>query len=154
VKKKLFGNRLIRFMDFGIWPGMVMLCTGFEYDYIVKHLEKCKADFWLEMVKHEKELMLSAKWLAVKREVAIDGKAQTLYMIYLKECFDFSDFSMVALAHEVMHICHFHLKDILTLDKEHEAVAYTHSYIMENCLIHMRKPVKKSVKRIKVKRKR
>lgn len=119
----------------GIFPGTILLVHGFQYDDIIRILDKKKIVEWVGPLIGEKELIDKADNLAMKR-VMVHGKTKAekiFYYIIIKD-FKFTDFDYCKLAHEVLHITSFHLKDILDRDREYECEAYLHTYIMENCL--------------------
>lgn len=140
MRKK--SDKILRWINCGIWPTSFMLSVGFTYDEIIKHCKRLKALGWHEALAESKDVINSNKHFgcALKQEVH-NNKTNTTtayYYIILRQPFDFSDWSMAALAHEVLHLCQFMLKDILDMEREYEAVAYTHTYFMEQILKALR----------------
>lgn len=126
-------------LNAGIFPFKIMLSSGFTYDEIMKELKKQKCDQWLAGLKEEKALIDGGKNFDIKRTVQHKkyGEATLFYIIFIKP-FDFSDWYMCALAHEVLHITQFMLPEILDRDREYECEAYLHTYIMEQALAKLR----------------
>lgn len=131
--------KVLHWLDTGIFPATIMFSCGFTYDEIMGLLKKKKADGWIKGIESEEDIKLlnnDGSWgTAIKRTIENKKKKQstTLYYIIVKD-FDFSDGDYCKLAHEVLHICQFFLPDVLNRDDEHEAEAYLHTYIMQNCL--------------------
>lgn len=139
-RKSKLSSKMIGWLDMGIWPFSIMICVGHTHEEIVKHLKKIKADDWLAGINDEAVLINSGNNFALKRELENEktGKRTNYFYIILREPFDFSDEHMIILAHESLHICQFALKIIFDMEREWEAVAYTHSYIMEKTLQKLR----------------
>lgn len=135
MKNKQPKTKHIHFLDMGIFPGTILFAHGFSYDDLISLLNKKKINEWIAPIVGEKELIDSAHNLAMKREMfnPKTGESKTFYYILIKE-FKFTDFCYCKLAHEILHITQFHLPDILNRNKEIEAEAYLHTYIMERCL--------------------
>lgn len=87
-------------------------------------------------LRDDKKLFDSCGYLACKRIIknVKTGETKTLFYIFIKGEFKFTDYEMVKLAHECLHICQFSLPDILDRDKENEAEAYLHSHLMHQIL--------------------
>lgn len=138
--------KIIDFIQFGIFPGTILLSVGNSYDELIETINKeyksgrWKKDFgeplWSLGISEDKEFIDKGYCFALKRELFNKSKNldKTLFYIILKDQFDFSDQSMCTLAHEVLHICQFYLPDVLDRNKEHEAEAYLHSHIMREAL--------------------
>lgn len=126
----------IAWLDTGIFPATVMLSSGFEYKRIIKELKKLKAKEWVGGINtpEDKKLFESGKNFACKR--VYEGRTY-FYIIFIEE-FNFSDYDMCKLAHEVLHICQFMLPDFLDPEREYECYAYTHTHLMEQCLKKLR----------------
>ncbi len=133
-------NKVIVWLDAGIFPATICFCSGFSYDEIMADFKKKKADQWTLGLSKDKELIDSGNYFALKRSIESSKSAKevSLFYIIITDRFRFSDHEICKLAHEVLHICQFMLKDILDMERECEAVAYTHTYIMENCLKELR----------------
>lgn len=134
-------NKIIRWFDAGIWPASIVFCCGFSYDEIIKHFSKVKANGWATGISQDKAFIDSDNYFALKRTVEnkVTGKEVTYFYIIFRNQFDFSDFAFCTLAHEVLHICQFMLPDMTNMEREYEAVAYTHTYIMQSILKELRK---------------
>lgn len=134
-------NRIIKWFDAGIWPASIVFCCGFTYDEIIKHFKKVKADGWITAISQDKKFIDSDKYFALKRTVTENktGREVTYFYIIFRNEFDFSDYMYCTLAHEVLHICQFMLPDMTNMEREYEAVAYTHTYLMQNILKELRK---------------
>lgn len=133
-------DKIIHWLNSGIFPASILFSVGFTYDEIIKYCNKVKAHGWTLAISEDKELLNSGKNFALKRTVTNNktGKEVDYFYIIFLERFDFSDWSMCKLAHEVLHICQFMLPDILNRNKEFECEAYLHTHIMEQALKIMR----------------
>lgn len=134
-KKKVI--RLIRCFRMGSFPPMVMFCIGFSGKEIMKHLKKQKASDWIAGIKGEEDYIDKCKYVAMYREIAsteTERPTKKLYYLIFTEPFMFTDNSYSILAHEVLHITQFALRDILNINDETEAFAYTHTFIMDKCM--------------------
>lgn len=126
-------------LDAGIFPFKIILSSGFTYDEIIKELKKQKCDLWAIGLRDDKSFIEGGKNFAIKRTVTHKrhGEATFFYIIFT-EPFDFTDWAMCKLAHEVLHICQFMLPLMLDRDREYECEAYLHSHIMEQALKKLR----------------
>jgi len=128
-------RQLITYLNFGSFPGMIQFSSGFTYDEIMEiQKDQEDAEDWRSALKDDKELIDSGKYFGLVRE--LDG--HQYYYIILTGFFDFSDDAMIILAHEILHLCQFRLRDTLDRNMEIEAEAYTHSHIMRQCLNALR----------------
>lgn len=128
----------MHWLNNGCYPGYVMFSCGFNYAEIVTLLKRKKAHDWLLPIsqKSDKELIESGSYFALLRTTVnpkTGEKVRYLYII-LTKCFEFTDQEYCTLAHEVLHITNFFLREILDRDNEMEAEAYYHTHIMEQCL--------------------
>lgn len=139
IKKK--SDKIIRWMNAGIWPATVMLSVGFNYDEIIAHCNKVKADGWQKAIENDRNLIEGGNNFCLRRDMenVKTGKTVTFFYVILKNQFDFSDYSFCVLAHELYHLCQFMMKDFLDPEREWESVAYTHTYFMETILKELRK---------------
>lgn len=132
-------NRHIKWLNGGIFPCMIMFSVGYKYDEIIAFLKRRKYNDWLAGLSDDKAAIDGGKYFSIKRTVKNEKKHEvTLFYIIITRQFDFSDWDMCMLAHEVLHTCQFMLPDILNRDREFECEAYTHTHIMEQCLKIMR----------------
>lgn len=137
-------RKIIAFLDFGIFPGYCMLSSGFTFDEINKHLKRQKANEWIAGMSLDRDFFGTCNFMAMKRVIEKKGEEEKhLYYINLRDGFDFSDYDMSKLAHEVLHICQYYLPDVLNRNKEQEAEAYFHTHLMRQALKELR-PKKKS----------
>lgn len=132
--------KCLYWFDMGIFPGTVCFSCGFSYEEIMKEFSKKKAFGWDIALSTDKQLIESGNWFGLKRvmENKKTGKEIEFYYIILKNTFTFSDEDFIKLSHEVLHICQFFLPDILNRDKETEAEAYLHTYLMRKCVAALR----------------
>lgn len=133
-------KQIIRWLNAGIFPCHILFSVGFSYDEIIKHCKKVKANDWETGISLDKQLIDSGTCFGLKRTIENEktGKHTLLFYIIITRQFDFSDWDMIMLAHEIVHICQFMLPDILNRDNETEAEAYLHSHIMTQCLKELR----------------
>lgn len=135
-------TKILQWLDTGIFPATILFAHGFEYDELMKELLKIPAKDWCwhAGLKEDKSLIDNGTCFALKRELEhVNGGQDTIcFYIILKEQFKFSDYDYCKLAHEVLHICQFMLKDFLDRDREFECEAYLHTHIMKQCLQHLR----------------
>lgn len=135
-------DKMIYWLDTGIFTATVMFSVGYKYEEIIAYCKKKKAIGWDIAISQDSDrrLIESGNAFGLKRtlENTKTGKTVTYFFIILTEQFDFSDWAMVTLAHECLHICQFMLPDMLDRDREYEAEAYFHSYLMTECLKRLR----------------
>lgn len=139
MKKNKVTNCLYWF-DTGIFNGTVMFVYRYSYDELITELKKKKADTWAMAISEDRHLMETSNYLAMKRSLTNTktGSSVDHYIIKIREPFKFTDYEYCKLAHEVLHICQYFLPDILNREKEHEAEAYFHTYLMQKCLAALR----------------
>jgi hypothetical protein len=128
-------NRIIECLNTGIFPAKVVLSVGFNYKEIISHLKKQKANEWAAAISEDETLINSSKYNAMHRV----HKGANYFYIIITRTFDFSDWDMCMLAHEIVHMCQFILPEILNRDKEIEAEAYLHTHLMDQALKALRK---------------
>lgn len=126
--------------DMGIFPPMVLFSCGYSYKEILAFLKRRKAKEWIYGIE-DCEHLFKNNWQACSRTITnrVTGKEMHLYYIFIPEWFTFSDYDMCKLAHEILHICQFAMPKILDMEREHEAVAYTHTHLMSQILDFLRK---------------
>jgi hypothetical protein len=127
---------IICWINHGVYPGSTMFIYKKSHDEVCKHLKKLKAIDWLVCVEND-ELMLKPEQWFCGRRVFYNSKTKeerTLFFIRIATEFYFNDRAYVTLAHEVLHLCQFFLPDLMDRNKEIEAEAYFHTYMMEQCL--------------------
>lgn len=130
--------KILTFIDFGIFPGSVMFTVGYGADEVKKHLRRMKAPEWIRSIEGD-EHRFGKGYHALHRELLQikTGLVRHYYHIILEK-FEFTDECYIRLAHECLHLCSFHLRDILDRNREFEADAYTHSHLMRQCLDKIR----------------
>lgn len=126
--------KVIEWFDTGIFPATVLFSCGFSYDELIKELNKNKATDWAYGISQDKELIDGGCWFGLKRTF----KNKSHFYIIITEKFKFEDEHYCKLAHEILHICQFFLPDVLDRDREIEAEAYLHTYLMRKCLKSLR----------------
>ena len=139
-------DKIIEWIDFGIFPGYCMFSVGFTYDEIIKELTELKSknyndiDNWIDGLQNDKKLIDSGKNFGLSRTLENTKTKETkkLSYILLVDKFGFTDYEMCKLAHEVLHICQFTLPDFMDVEREYESFAYTHTHLMGQCLKHLR----------------
>lgn len=132
--------KVIEWLDCGIYPGTIMFSCGFEYDELIATLKRKRAKQWWYGLNDQKVLIDSGNCFALNRQVNLnDGNGfVNLFYIIITRQFDFSDKDFCVLAHECLHICQFHLPNILDRNREYESEAYLHTHIMQQCLKALR----------------
>lgn len=137
-KKKQRG--FVTWIDFELYPHSLCFCYGLPYENILGILKK-KAKNYYEAIKDEHDEHKRFNFCACRREtVNKKGDISKYYFLFFKEKFEFKDSSYVILSHELLHICQFYLPSInVNRDKEIEAEAYFHSFLMQKCLDKIRK---------------
>lgn len=132
------------FLDTGIYPGTILVAYNMKYDDIINELniEGSDSSYWLLGIEEDQELIdnKTSSALALSRTIVNDKLNETkkLYYIILKKPFEYTDEDYCVLAHEVLHICQFHLPDLLNRNNEFESEAYLHTYLMRNILKKIR----------------
>jgi len=133
--------KLIEWLNTGIFPATVMFSMNFTYEELNKELKKKRADDWILGISgSENKELINGGWVALRRDIenTKTNKTKTLFYISLNTQFDFSDYDYCRLAHEILHITQFMLKDFLDRDREFECEAYLHTHIMQQCLKSIR----------------
>lgn len=140
-KKTITIKKIIRFLNFGIFPGTVCFCSGFTVQEIISKLKTKKykeLEEYAECLNDEQILNAKFSYFAHSAEMVKNDDTIRIYFIILIPPFLFEDSSYVILAHEVLHICQFFLKNILDRKNEIEAEAYLHSHLMTQALKELR----------------
>jgi len=137
MKKK---KPLFKKLDFGIWNGSCNFIVGANFAQIKAHFSKDSDSLLLQIMESNQALLSSSYGLTIKEK--LEGiktkRIRTYYFIILQE-FNFKDnYDIATLGHEIVHLCQFFLPEILQRDREIEAEAYFHSYVMKQCLDHLR----------------
>lgn len=132
--------KVFNYLNMGIFPGTVMFICGYDYDFIIKHAKKHKIVEWIPGIEDKKQMFQKAAYFAGRSDIenTKTKKNKTLFFIYLRDQFTFTDWEYCALAHECLHICQFFIPDVLERDREIEAEAYLHTHLMSQCLKHLR----------------
>lgn len=122
----------INWLDFGTFNGSCLFVCAFTYDEVIKNFKKKKTpDGWVVAFESTKQLWESDNWGFCSKRV-LDDEC-TYFFLVLKNKFDFKDDSHARLAHEILHLATFQLKDILDPITENECFAYSHTYLMKQC---------------------
>ncbi len=129
IKKK--SDKHINWLDFGIFFGSTMFIVGFTFEEALSHLKKKKSGDWILALESTTDLWKNENWGFVSKRTLVTGKIY--YFLVLKKQFDFQDESHAKLAHEILHLCSFHLKDFLDPIEENECFCYTHTHLMTQC---------------------
>lgn len=121
----------INWLNFGAFFGSCIFICGFTYEEVLKHFKRKKtpAD-WVKCVESTLYLWENDNWAFASKRT-IDGR--DYFVLVLKNKFDFKDDSHAKLAHEVLHLASFHLKEFLDPMQENECFAYTHTHLMTQC---------------------
>ncbi len=128
-------RKLITYLNFGSFPGLIQFSSGFTYNEIMK-IQKTDPESkeWRIALRPDKELIDSGDYWALKRR----SRNIDYFFLIMVPPFSFSDKDYCILAHEVLHLCQFRLTGTLDRNTEVEAEAYTHTHIMEQCLKALR----------------
>lgn len=124
-------DKHINWINFGAFFGDCLFVCGFTYDEVLFHFKKKKTPMeWVrafEMTKDTWEEDIPG--FVSKRKV----NGVTYLFMVMKKRFDFKDDSHNVLAHEVLHLISYHLRDFLDPMEENECFCYTHSHVMRQC---------------------
>jgi hypothetical protein len=128
----------------GIFPGTVLFSMGYkplELAKILKELYGEKDDWTIALSDQIERLDSTTAWYALRRDMEITstGEKRIFFYILIPDVFDFSDYDYIRLAHEVLHICQYHLPDLLNRNEEREAEAYLHTHLMTQAMKLIRK---------------
>lgn len=132
---------VLKWFDFGIFPGMCMFSIGYKYTELMTELRKRSRNDrdWHRAMDGDEELFEGAQYIALSKTMEDTNTGERSYYYYIViDSFDFSDYDFCRLAHECLHICQFFLPRALDRNKEHEAECYLHTHIMRKCLQIMR----------------
>lgn len=130
-RTKRISDRIIDHLNFGMFEGSCLFVCGFSYEQTLKHLQKKEDTEWIEMFKNTKDVWDNDNWGFCSKRWSKDDKKY--YFLVIKKQFNFSDDSQRKLAHEIVHLASFYLKDLLDPMQENEAFAYFHTYLMKQC---------------------
>lgn len=128
MKKK--SDKHINWLNFGSFPGICMFIVGFTYDEALKISTRKKYGDWILGLEQTKSIWDEPNAGFVSKR-KVNGK--NYYYLVLKNRFDFTDERHATLAHEILHLCSFHLSDFLDPMHENEAFCYTHTHLMNQC---------------------
>jgi len=135
IKKTIF------WQNFGTFPGMMMICSGWkDYADVLVFLKKKKYTEWeraLRLKPEEFDSPHCSKW---ELEKNLDGKLEkcvTYYLLWLPNWKEDTG-HLTVLAHELVHCVSFHLKDFLNPIEENEAMAYQHTYLMQKIVSQLK----------------
>jgi hypothetical protein len=133
-------TKVLHWLNAGIFPGTLLLSCGFTYTALMGLLKAKKAHDWLAGLKPHQAFIEGSNYCYISTTVTNPktGKSVYLYYIFIRDTFQFTDREYCNLAHECLHICQVLLPDILNRDREHEAEAYLHTHLMEQCLKALR----------------
>jgi len=130
-KKVVTSNRHVNFLNFGIFYGTCLFICGFGYDEMIVHFKKKKTPKgWVTAFEGTKELWDNSNGGFASKRYVDDV---SYCFLVLRKQFDFTDYAHTILAHEVLHLVSFQLKDFLDPMVENEAFCYTHTHIMNQC---------------------
>ena len=129
-------------MNFGTLPGYVMVLVNEDWKSAIeaatKKLKRANNKGWQLFLDDIKDDALSAEFalgMAFKRK-----NAHGIYYGLFMRGFDFNNPKYhTALAHEIVHLCQYHLPDFMHRDLEHEFEAYTHSHLMDQFYAEIKK---------------
>ena len=132
-------KRVIESLDFGIFPGKALFSCGFTPQEISNYLKKSSPEWYKAYGEIMSELIRTNPKARVDKFFFVTEKQERIYYnLYIRDPFKFTDHEMAVLAHECVHLCQFHLEDILDIRKEYECFAYLHTHLMEQCLKKLR----------------
>lgn len=118
-------------LDMGIYPGRVLFTCGYKISEILDQLKEERCADWYNGIEHSD--LKDDQWYGLKRVIDYGEGPITLYYIIIPS-FKGTNDDYCKLAHEVLHICQFHLPDILDRNREWESEAYLHTHLMKQCL--------------------
>lgn len=132
----------IQCINSGIFYANILFIYNYEHDEAIKALKKEKCHDWIAGLEDIKDLFdqTNCSNFAAYRSIynKKTNEDKQLYYIVRQKKFNFTDDDYCVLAHEVVHLCQFILRDILNRNKEVEAEAYLHTHLMTQCLNHIR----------------
>lgn len=134
--------QVIRWFNFGSFPGYWVYIQNFSHKEIMRHLKKVKAEEW-RVALDEPGLFGIGPCRAGRRDVRLPGRSlKNLFFIIMPDGVDPTDpEDMIRLAHECVHICQFYLPEVLDRNKEYEAEAYLHTHLMKQIVEHLNTPL-------------
>lgn len=122
----------IFWQDWGTFYGTTMVCCGWKnYDEVKKYLKRKKYYEWLkamELKGDEFDSCHFSTWTIENVKTKLQVKYSILWLIDWKN--DLRHYEI--LSHELVHAIQHYMEDFLDPKKEHEAVAYQHSYLFKN----------------------
>lgn len=134
MAKRTLGKKIITSADFGIFPGYLLVSAGFTLAELRKELRKDKNGSAWAYALGSDEFNDGVAGLAMQRTVESFGKSKRYFYVCFRKPFTFTDEEIVALAHELVHICQFYLPDFIDRDSHIETEAYFHTHLMTQIL--------------------
>lgn len=131
-------TKTMTWLNFGSFPGSVLFANGYEYEELIESLKRKKCTSWAKALMPSEGLVTQADNLTIFQEMEEDGGSYQYFFLLIKRPFEFSDEEYCILAHEVLHLCQFHLCKVLNRDREFEAEAYTHTHLMKQAIAALR----------------
>src|SRR5690606_37378392 len=107
-------------IDLGIFPGHVLFAHGWKIAELKEELEKEGTQEWADGLDYEP--LDDTTWYGLYRKLEYPelDKTVSLYYLIIPD-FNFTDEDYCRLAHEVLHICQFYLRNVLDRNAEFEA---------------------------------
>lgn len=121
-------------VNFGQFQGKICFSCGFTVKELIEHFKKQECKEWAAGLRSVEHLGPEVLGQASKRTY----KNVELFYLILRDPFKFTDQEYITLAHEVLHLVQFRLRDILDRDQETECEAYLHTHIMQQILSALR----------------
>ena len=133
-------DKCLNFIDFGIYPGYCCFSNGYSYEELIEELKGYKGpnDQWALAIRDDRNLIENGNYLALHRIIEKKDKKVNYFFIITKDLFKFTDYEIIKLAHECLHICQFSITDFLDRNREYESEAYLHSHLLKQCLSILR----------------
>jgi hypothetical protein len=139
ARKKSF--KLLEWIPMGCFPGYLMFNYQFKFKELMVELENLEATEYIRAFQDEQK-RIDSTWCVMSREFenTVTGEKVTYIMLNIPDEFNFQEpYDYCKLAHEIVHVCQFHLPPILDRNVEIEAEAYFHTFLMERVLNLMKK---------------
>jgi hypothetical protein len=136
MAKKKKDLKILEWIPMGCFPGYLMFNYRFKYKELMQELDNIEATEYIRAFSEDQH-HIDNVWCVMSREMenTVTGEKVTYIMLNIPDEFDFEEpYSYCKLAHEIVHVCQFHLPAILDRNVEIEAEAYFHTFLMEKVL--------------------
>lgn len=138
--KKRDNKKVLTWITNDTFPLTVMFSMGYnDYEELLKEVSRREGKIisgpgYKDVIEVHRDKIITADYLATKTEFENNKtkKERFFYTIHVRDRINLANpLHLTYLAHECLHICQYFLPRVLDRNKEHEAEAYLHTFLME-----------------------